>query len=119
MGGLARLAGCRLRECWFEPTFHKHAGALCAGLQIHVDDPAYRHERFRPWRLMALAFKARAGTHLHFALPADWALPGTIVASQFGAIGETRESIAFWEGSRASQPAFLGHAILEAASQRP
>ena len=66
-----------------------------------------------------LAFKARAGTHLHFALPADWALPGTIVASQFGAIGETRESIAFWEGSRASQPAFLGHAILEAASQRP
>ena len=52
------LAGCRLRECWFEPTFHKHAGKLCAGLQVHVDDPAYSHERFRPWRLVALAFKA-------------------------------------------------------------
>src|SRR5436853_187219 len=25
------LEGCRLRECWFEPTFHKHAGELCAG----------------------------------------------------------------------------------------
>jgi uncharacterized protein YbbC (DUF1343 family) len=50
--------GCRLRPCWFEPTFHKHAGKLCAGLQIHVDDTAYRPERFRPWRLMALAFKA-------------------------------------------------------------
>ena len=54
----AWLAGCRLRECWFEPTFHKHAGELCAGVQVHVEDGAYQHERFRPWRLMALAFKA-------------------------------------------------------------
>ncbi|EIC29171.1 MULTISPECIES: exo-beta-N-acetylmuramidase NamZ family protein [Methylomicrobium] len=52
------LEGCRLRACWFEPTFHKHAGKLCAGLQIHVENPSYRHERFRPWRLQALAFKA-------------------------------------------------------------
>lgn len=52
------LAGCRLRPCWFEPCFHKHAGALCAGLQIHVDDPAYDPAAFRPWRLQALAFKA-------------------------------------------------------------
>jgi uncharacterized protein YbbC (DUF1343 family) len=52
------LRGCRLRECWFEPTFHKHAGKLCAGLQIHVEDAAYDHDAFRPWRLVALAFKA-------------------------------------------------------------
>ena len=53
------LAGCRLRPCWFEPTFHKHAGKLCAGLQVHVEDPVYyEHDRFRPWRLFALAFKA-------------------------------------------------------------
>ncbi len=52
------MAGCRLRECWFEPTFHKHAGKLCAGLQIHVEDAAYDHQAFRPWRLMALALKA-------------------------------------------------------------
>lgn len=52
------LAGCRLRECWFEPTFHKHAGKLCAGIQIHVEDTAYDHDAFRPWRLQALAFKA-------------------------------------------------------------
>lgn len=60
MAGLAPqwMAGCRLRECWFEPTFHKHAGALCAGVQIHVDDGAYEHTVFRPWRLLALAFKA-------------------------------------------------------------
>jgi len=52
------LAGCRLRECWFEPTFHKHAGQLCAGVQIHVEDAAYDHLAFRPWRLQALALKA-------------------------------------------------------------
>ena len=51
------LAGCRLRECWFEPTFHKYAGKLCAGVQIHVEDTAYDHAAFRPWRLQALAFK--------------------------------------------------------------
>ncbi|MEY3289178.1 MAG: hypothetical protein RLZZ419_1420 [Pseudomonadota bacterium] len=52
------LTGCRLRECWFEPTFHKYAGKLCAGVQIHVEDGAYDHDVFRPWRLQALAFKA-------------------------------------------------------------
>jgi uncharacterized protein YbbC (DUF1343 family) len=52
------MHGCRLRNCWFEPTFHKHAGRLCAGIQIHVERGCYQHEVFRPWRLMALAFKA-------------------------------------------------------------
>jgi uncharacterized protein YbbC (DUF1343 family) len=52
------LEGCDVRACWFEPTFHKHVGRLCAGLQIHVDHPAYAHERFRPWRLIALMLKA-------------------------------------------------------------
>jgi len=32
--------------------FHKHAGKLCAGFQVHVEDAAYYdHEAFRPWRL--------------------------------------------------------------------
>jgi uncharacterized protein YbbC (DUF1343 family) len=52
------LAGCALRDCWFEPTFHKHAGALCNGVQIVTEGPAYHHLAFRPWRLQALAFKA-------------------------------------------------------------
>ena len=52
------LHGCRLRPCWFEPTFHKHAGRLCTGLQVHVEDASYDHGAFRPWRLQALAFKA-------------------------------------------------------------
>jgi len=52
------LTGCALRECWFEPTFHKHAGELCNGLMIHAEGRFYDHAAFRPWRLQALAFKA-------------------------------------------------------------
>jgi uncharacterized protein YbbC (DUF1343 family) len=52
------LAGCVLRDCWFEPTFHKHVHKLCSGVQIHAEGPLYDHAAFRPWRLQALAFKA-------------------------------------------------------------
>jgi uncharacterized protein YbbC (DUF1343 family) len=52
------LAGCKLREVHFEPTFHKHVHQLCAGLMIHAEGPFYDHQAFRPWRLQALAFKA-------------------------------------------------------------
>ncbi|MFZ5668018.1 MAG: exo-beta-N-acetylmuramidase NamZ family protein [Pseudomonadota bacterium] len=52
------LKGCRLRDCWFQPTFHKHVGKLCSGVQIHTEDPGYDHDAFRPWRVQALAFKA-------------------------------------------------------------
>ncbi|WNO52597.1 exo-beta-N-acetylmuramidase NamZ family protein [Stakelama saccharophila] len=52
------LQGCILRDCWFEPTFHKHVGTLCSGVHIHAEGPAYRQDAFRPWRLQALAFKA-------------------------------------------------------------
>jgi uncharacterized protein YbbC (DUF1343 family) len=52
------LEGCALRDCWFEPTFHKHVGTLCSGVQIHPEAPHYEHDAFKPWRLQALAFKA-------------------------------------------------------------
>jgi uncharacterized protein YbbC (DUF1343 family) len=52
------LAGCKLREINFEPTFHKHVGKLCNGLMIHAEGRFYDHEAFRPWRLQSLAFKA-------------------------------------------------------------
>jgi uncharacterized protein YbbC (DUF1343 family) len=52
------LAGCALREIWFEPTFHKHVHKLCHGVHIHADGQSYDHQVFRPWRVQALAFKA-------------------------------------------------------------
>ncbi|TZG25157.1 exo-beta-N-acetylmuramidase NamZ family protein [Sphingomonas montanisoli] len=50
--------GCTLRDVWFQPTFHKHVGQLCAGVFIHAEGAAYDHAAFRPWRLQTLAFKA-------------------------------------------------------------
>lgn len=47
-----------IRECYFSPTFHKHQGELCNGLQIHTDYPDYRHHDFRPYRLIAGLLKA-------------------------------------------------------------
>jgi len=77
LGAMRRLApdwlrGCRLRPCWFEPTFHKHKGELCAGLQVHVEDGTYDHGAFRPWRLQAVAFKALRQVHPDFDLWRDF-----------------------------------------------
>jgi uncharacterized protein YbbC (DUF1343 family) len=67
------LDGCRLRACWFEPTFQKHAGKLCSGVQIHPEGPFYRHAVFKPWRLVALAFKAIRRLHPDYPLWRDFA----------------------------------------------
>jgi uncharacterized protein YbbC (DUF1343 family) len=67
------LAGCRLRECWFEPTFHKHKGQLCHGIQIHTEDSQYEHGRFRPWRIQALSFKAIRTLYPDYPLWRDFA----------------------------------------------
>jgi uncharacterized protein YbbC (DUF1343 family) len=52
------IEGCKLREIWFEPTFHKHVGKLCNGVHIHAEGQFYDHAYFKPWRVQALAFKA-------------------------------------------------------------
>jgi uncharacterized protein YbbC (DUF1343 family) len=52
------LAGCKLRDVTFQPTFHKHVGEMCRGLFIHAEGPFYDHQAFKPWRLQSLAFKA-------------------------------------------------------------
>ena len=39
-----RLPGVAFRPAAFQPTFHKHAGRLCGGVQVHVVDAG----RFRP-----------------------------------------------------------------------
>lgn len=38
-----RLPGVRFRPAFFSPTFHKYAGRLCGGIQVHVTD----RRRFR------------------------------------------------------------------------
>lgn len=67
------LEGCRLRDCWFEPTFHKHMGELCSGVQICTEAPGYDHDAFRPWRVQALAFKAVRRLYPDYPLWRDFA----------------------------------------------
>jgi len=59
-GALAERApidGAALRPTTFQPTFQKHAGQICGGVQVHVTDP----EIFQPYaaylRLIAEAAK--------------------------------------------------------------
>jgi len=66
------LEGCRMRDIWFEPTFHKHAKQLCSGVMIHAEGPFYDHAAFKPWRLQALAFKAIRRLYPDYALWRDF-----------------------------------------------
>lgn len=52
------VMGVYLRTCFFEPTFHKHVGEMCRGIQIHTDYSNYEHEKFKPYRLMAGVLKS-------------------------------------------------------------
>jgi uncharacterized protein YbbC (DUF1343 family) len=67
------LQGCILREGWFEPTFHKHGGKPCNGVQIHAEGPSYDHNAFKPWRVQALAFKAIRTLYPEYDLWRDFA----------------------------------------------
>jgi uncharacterized protein YbbC (DUF1343 family) len=40
------LPGVYFREAYFLPTFHKYAGEICAGAQVHITD----RDRFLPFR---------------------------------------------------------------------
>ena len=60
------------------PTFHKHVGKLCAGVQIHAEGPGYDHAAFRPWRVQALAFKAIRALYPDYDLWRDFPYEYTV-----------------------------------------
>jgi uncharacterized protein YbbC (DUF1343 family) len=62
------LQGCLLRPFYFQPTFYKYKDELCNGIQIHVDHDRYDPMLFKPYRLMALAFKAIKNLKPDYAL---------------------------------------------------
>lgn len=58
------LPGFRARPLTFQPTFHKHAGKVCGGVQVHVTEP----QTFRPVATyLALIALARAQDPGRFA----------------------------------------------------
>lgn len=50
--------GVAVRECYFEPTFHKHQGETCQGIHLHTDHISYAPKIFKPYRFFAILFKA-------------------------------------------------------------
>jgi len=100
------LTGCRLRSCWFEPTFHKHAGKLCSGIQIHVDGPAYDPGAFRPWRLVALALKALREIAPQYPLWRDFPYEYETTRLAFDLINGS-ELLRSWIDDRSATPADL------------
>lgn len=67
------LKGVTLRECYFEPTFHKHVGKLCHGFQFHTDAASYKHEQFKPFRIVALMLKVIREMHPDYPIYRDFA----------------------------------------------
>lgn len=49
-----RLSGVIFRPLYYQPTFHKYAGSLCGGAQIHVMDRL----RFKPFKTGVAIIKA-------------------------------------------------------------
>ncbi len=66
------MKGAMIRECFFEPTFHKHEKKLCHGFQIHTDFLGYKPKLFKPFRLTALMLKAIRKMHPDYPLWRDF-----------------------------------------------
>lgn len=67
------MKGVMIRECYFEPTFHKHQGKTCHGLHFHTDHVSYKHNDFKPFRLFAVMFKAIRLEYPNYNLYRDFA----------------------------------------------
>lgn len=67
------LKGVHLRECYFEPTFHKHVGKLCHGFQFHTDNESYQHDKFKPFRITALMLKCIRELYPKYEIYRDFA----------------------------------------------
>jgi uncharacterized protein YbbC (DUF1343 family) len=108
------LEGCILRDIWFEPTFHKHAGKACNGVHIHAEGPGHDHAAFRPWRLQALAFKAirrlQPGYELWRDFPYEYELDKLAIDVINGCATEScRTSMRSWKsGAAAPRPESAG-----------
>ena len=90
------LKGTILRECFFEPTFHKHEKKLCHGFQFHTDLPEYNHANFKPFRIIALMLKCIRELYPTYNFYRDFAYEYTVGKLAFDVINggpELREWI--------------------------
>jgi uncharacterized protein YbbC (DUF1343 family) len=109
------LSGVVFRPVWFQPTFHKHAGQVCGGVQLHVTDRV----AFRPVRTsLALLAEARALAGDRFRWRTQ---PYEFVADRLAIdllFGSDRERLALEAGIPPAQIARAWDAEEEAFRQR-
>jgi len=104
------LRGTLLRECYFEPTFHKFHGKLCSGLQMHTDFPGYQPRQFKPFRLVTLMLKCVRELYPSYPIYRDFAYEYVLDKLAFDVInGGPR--LKNWIEDPASTPAQLEKAL--------
>jgi uncharacterized protein YbbC (DUF1343 family) len=99
------LPGVYVRPLHFQPTFHKHSGELCGGIQIHVID----RDAFRPvitsiaiissiWELYPERFewKQPPYEYVYDKLPFDVINGSSVIREQIEANAPTSEIIESW-----------------------
>jgi uncharacterized protein YbbC (DUF1343 family) len=104
------MKGAILRECYFEPTFHKHEKKLCHGFQVHTDLPEYRPEQFKPFRLITLMLRCIRELYPKYPIYRDFQYEYTEGKLAFDVINggpELRE----WIESSTAKPADLEKAL--------
>lgn len=104
--------GVVLRECFFEPTFHKHVGKLCHGFQFHTDSIAYKHEQFKPFRLVALMLKVIRELYPNYPIYRDFAYEYVKDKLAFNVINGGPE-LKDWIENKNAKPADLDKALLK------
>lgn len=67
------MKGVLIRDCFFEPTFHKFQGKLCSGIHFHTDFPGYNPAQFKPFRLVALMLKCIREIYPNYPIYRDFA----------------------------------------------
>jgi uncharacterized protein YbbC (DUF1343 family) len=105
------LEGCRIRPCHFLPTFQKHAGKIVSGFQIHCDDGAYDHLRFKPYRLVSLWLRAIREVHPSYDIFRDFHYEYEKDRLAFDLINGGPE-LRQWIDDRASRPSDLDQICL-------
>lgn len=106
------LKGVVIRECFFEPTFHKHEKKLCQGFQFHTDLPQYKHSSFKPYRIMALMLKCIRELYPEYPIYRDFAYEYTIGKLAFDVINGGPELREWIESSKAT-PQDLEKALVQ------
>lgn len=104
------LKGVILRECYFEPTFHKHEKKLCHGFHIHADSADYQPTLFKPYRLIALMLKCIRELYPKYEIYRDFAYEYTEGKLAFDVINGGPE-LRQWIESPKAKPADLDQAM--------